>query len=74
MSNFWKILYFFLFFKIFAGIYMIDLEVVHLHAKFQVPSFITSGWRALKAPICYTCILYTVSTYSDLVFRPKLTS
>ena len=57
--NFWKILAFFSFiFRFFSsknGIYVIDPYVMHQHANFQVPSFITSCWKASKAPLKHTC-------------------
>ena len=36
---------------------MIDyrIYVMHQHANFQVPSFITSCWKASKAPLKHTC-------------------
>ena len=52
-----KILDFFLVFENFqkTGMYIIDTYVVHQHANFQVPSFITSCWKASKAPLKHTC-------------------
>ena len=74
--NFLKILHFFVFRNFWkTGIYMLDLEVVHLHAKFQAHSFIISGRRASKAPIyvCYTCVQYrpTRTSFFGLNWRRK---